>query len=468
MKKGITKIHKSNPLYTLIKISNKIGFYLFYKRIEVRGKNNIPYGNPLIFTPNHQNALMDALAVLFTCGLNLVFMARADIFRKKRQAKILNFLKILPIYRMRDGTEELSKNAQIFDLAQAVLADTKPICLMPEGNHGEQRRLRSLVKGSFRIAFNAQEKFGDRMDVKIIPVGLEYEHYQNFHQNLLINYGKAIEVKEFMDIYLQNPPKAINQLKERLSDDLKKVMIHIENEEYYNIYQELRLIYNKRMRNRLGILENNLYQCFVADKEMIRILDENLSLNPEIMNTLKNQVSEYAEGVKNLNLRYWVIDRKGYRPLKILFSVLLLIIASPLFLFGWLNNIIPYTLPQRMIRKVKDPQFHSSIKFGISFFIFPLYYSIIAVSISLFTGFVWLPWLYIAAGITTGYIALYYSFWFKKLKSALKYRKLISQSDPKLLRMVFLHESIISKMNDMVEDSQKRYLPQNNKVKNVS
>ena len=123
MDKKLTRIHKSNIRYFLLKIAERIAFSAFYRKVEVIGRKNIPYGNPIIFTPNHQNALMDALAVLNTCGMNTVFMARADIFKKKRQADMLTFLKILPIYRMRDGTDELSKNNEIFNLALMILED---------------------------------------------------------------------------------------------------------------------------------------------------------------------------------------------------------------------------------------------------------------------------------------------------------------------------------------------------------
>ena len=57
---------------------------------------------------------MDALAVLFTHNGQPVFLARADIFKKKMIAAILYFLKILPVYRIRDGFSSLKANDEIF------------------------------------------------------------------------------------------------------------------------------------------------------------------------------------------------------------------------------------------------------------------------------------------------------------------------------------------------------------------
>lgn len=467
MKEKPTRIHKFNLFYFFLKLYEKFAFHSFYHKIEITGRENIPYGNPIIFTPNHQNALMDALAVLNTCRLNPVFMARADIFKKKSQAKILSFLKILPIYRMRDGAEELSKNTEIFDKASIILSDTHSICLMPEGNHGHQRRLRPLVKGSFRIAFNAQEKLGSKKNVKIVPVGLDYEHYQKINQDLLINYGPPIEVKDYMDLFHENQPRAINLLKDRLAEELKKVMIHVENEERHDTYHELRFIYNKRMRNRLGIIKNSHYNCFIADKEMIRILDENFLHHEEEMKILSDQVFEFSEGVKKSDFRYWIFDRKRIPIMKALLQIVFLVISFPVFLFGWLNNYIPYTIPQRKIRNVKDPQFHSSFKFVLALILFPVYYTIAAVLIRIISGNSWLPWLYIISGLAAGYFSLYYASCFKKLRAVLRYKKLIRKAEPAILHLKELHERIISTMNKMVEEYQQRYIPENKVTRDV-
>ena len=463
MNENLTRIHKFNIGYFLLKAYERIAFGVYYRKVQVIGKKNIPYGNPVIFTPNHQNALMDALAVLNTCGMDPVFMARADIFKKKRQADILTFLKILPIYRQRDGTEELSKNNEIFDLALMILEDKKTVCLMPEGNHHHQRRLRPLVKGSFRIAFHAQEKFGNKLSVKIVPVGIDYVHYQNIQKDILINYGEAIDVNDYMDQYLENPPRAMNALKDRLSEELKPLMIHIQNEEYYDTFHELRALYNRRMRTRLCIFWKSHYYRFLADKELIHILDEEFVLNPDDMKILSSRMLEYAEGVKKLNLRNWIFDTKGYSLPGIIVRSIWLIIGFPLFLAGWLINFIPYTIPQRMIRNVKDPQFHASFKFAVAMLLFPVYYIILAVIAAIISGPAWIPLAFIALAAFSGYFALYYSFWFKKLKAAIKYRRLMNKSDPEIINLTDLHEKIISSMNEKVENYFLRFIPKTKK-----
>ena len=84
--------------------------FIFYRKISVIGKKNLPKDTPLFFAPNHQNALMDALIILCSIKEQPVFIARADIFKNKTIARILIAMKILPAYRIRDGKENLKKN----------------------------------------------------------------------------------------------------------------------------------------------------------------------------------------------------------------------------------------------------------------------------------------------------------------------------------------------------------------------
>jgi len=444
-------IHKFNIFYTLLKTYQLLVFHLYYKKVKVVGRKNIPYGSPIIFTPNHQNALMDALIVLDTARISPVFMARADIFRNKTQKKILTFLKMLPVYRMRDGAEELSKNDDTFIICLDILRDCCSVCLMPEGNHGDKRRLRPLVKGTFRIAFKAHEEFGHKNPVMIVPVGIDFGHYQKMRQDLLVIYGKPIEVSEYMDAFHENPAKAMNSLKERLKEEIKKIIIHIESDEYYDMCQDLRTIYNSRMRNRAGIKGNGLYKRFEADKQMISIIEQNIISDPEKMKGLSEKVSEYMETLKSLNLRNWVIERKSFSLPGIFLRSVLLVLTLPIFIIGYISNIIPYTVPLKAIKNVKDPQFISSFKFAVALLFFPVYYAIIGIIAGILTGPAWIPWAIMLVFLLSGYYAMNFTFSLKKLLAAIRFRTLMRKKDYRIIRTINLHSQIAAIMNGITD-----------------
>ncbi len=445
-------IQKSNIFYSAVKAYGKFVFHRYYRHVQVIGKENIPLGEKYIFTPNHQNALMDALAILNECDTDVVFMARADIFKKKKQAAILRFLKILPVYRIRDGVDELSKNEETFSSALDILSDGVPFGIMPEGNHGDKRRLRQMVKGAFRIAFRAQMESGLKPDVKIVPVGIDYGHYQKFFNDILIIFGQPIEVSEYYAEFEANNALGINKLKDKLASELKRHMIHIENEELYVMYQSLREIYNKRMRNKAGIIGKSHYERFRADKQMIRILDENFEANPEKLRALSIKVQEYMESLQSLNLRNWIFERSGFTTKKLIYKRAGLIISFPLFLYGYINNILPFQIPVYKTRQVKDSQFVSSFRFAIAFILFPIFYILQTLLVALLTGPAWIPWAYLISLIPMGYFSLFWSIWYKRWRAGLKYRKMKRNRNEQILSLERKYKEIMTEMDSIVDD----------------
>ena len=87
------RIQDRDPLYNFLRPYICRSFKRSYRKIEFLG--DFPKDGAVIFAPNHANALMYALAILTLSDGPTVFVARADIFRKKTVRDILTFLKIL-------------------------------------------------------------------------------------------------------------------------------------------------------------------------------------------------------------------------------------------------------------------------------------------------------------------------------------------------------------------------------------
>ena len=220
---GKKNIEKFNLAYEILR--KYVDFWhnnIYYRKVIVYGRENIDYSAHNIFAPNHQNALMDAMAVLCTTKRQPIFLARADIFKKGFMARMLYFFKMLPVYRIRDGYSNLKHNDETFVDTLRVIKHKNGLVILPEGNHAGFRKLRQLKKGICRIAFLAEEAMDFKLDIKIIPVGLEYSHYWLFRQVLTVVYGKPINVSEYYDLYRENPDKALHELKRPSLDRDKK------------------------------------------------------------------------------------------------------------------------------------------------------------------------------------------------------------------------------------------------------
>ena len=417
--------------YWLLQRYAKLAFRIYYKKITVTGLNNIPRNEAVILASNHQNALMDAMLFVCTTEFQNIFLARADIFKSKLLIRVLTYLNIMPIYRIRDGIDNVKRNDEVFGKTRQVLRNKhNPLVIFPEGNHGDKRRLRNLVKGLFRIAFIAQEDYKDKPGVKIIPVGVDYGHYQNFGSTLLVNIGNPIEVCRYYGLHTENPVAAINQLKDDYTSALRELMIDIQTKEYYDLYMQLRTICNDLIRNKLGLTGNSLPNRFKADKTMIGILDQELGDNPETLEKLNKEVTEYQSGLRKFRLRDWVLKKEKYSCLRIAVKISAMILLLPAFIFGWIHNIIPYRFTASRVKSIKDPQFHSSIKYVIGMVVFPIMYVLFATVLAFMNWLVWIKLIYILLMPVTGLFAFYYYIHFRKLNAMIRYTKAVKRDDP--------------------------------------
>ncbi|MFP4059210.1 MAG: 1-acyl-sn-glycerol-3-phosphate acyltransferase [Bacteroidales bacterium] len=449
MSKKIIKKNIDQPTfgYRLLRFYMRIFFRIYYKKITVRGKENIPARGPIIFSINHQNALMDALAVVATTKHQVVFLARQDIFKGKTVIKILHHMKILPIYRIRDGASQLGKNEEVFDTATGILRRKNFIGIMPEGNHGDKKRLRPLVKGIFRIAFRAQDAIVDDK-VQVIPVGLDFSDYVKFRSKLLVNYGKSIQVNDFMNAWRKNQPLGTNQFREHLREKMKEVMLHIENDEFYDMYMGVLDIYKQEYCRKKGIPVTDELEKLYAGKEIVAILDELQEKNRPVLENLSQKVRQYIDGIQHENLRDWILKKEKYPVLLLILAALVQLTFFPLHLLGLINNYIPYRLPVYFTRNIKDRQFHSSFKFVIALILFPVYY-LVLFACALFILPAWMAVLYIPVMFLSGAFSYWYYIMAKKLFAMLRYSWDVITGKKQVLELKKLREEIVGQLDNI-------------------
>ena len=438
----LANVEDFNWLYAILRIfPGFVHNHIFYKKVYTSGLENIPDEGPVIFAPNHQNALMDALIITSIKNWQPVFMARADIFAGQFVRQLLFFMKILPIFRIRDGKESLKQNDAIFQKAVKVLKKKRFLVIYPEASHQGKRHLRPLKKGITRIAFMAEEATNYTLGVKIVPVGINYQNYFNFRSNALINFGKPIVVNDFRELYKENPQKANHELIKCIADGIRPLIIDINNSDYYDNFETARMIFAPYIIRKERKIVNNFKNTVYAGQKFVKMLDEISCSDTQTFNQLNSQLAEYRELLKLENLRDWVI-RRDVGFLSVFARTMLLLSTSPIALFGFINNFIPYWLPWLITRKIKDKNFHTSIRFGVYMIAFPLvFYPLIFVLLAKFTEPWWVKYVYMALLPITGIFAHRYYIIALKLKATWKY--VLNKSKKNFVRLRELRSEIL-------------------------
>lgn len=313
--------------FRIVRFYIKIGMHFYIKKVRVVGKENIPKKGAVLFAVNHPNGLIDPLLVTTNNVRTSYFLVKAGVFKNTIYKKILNSLQLIAIYRMRDGIDQLAKNEEVFNKCFDILHREKTLVIFPEGSDNRNRTVRTLSKGFTRIVFGAIEKYPD-VKIKVVPVGVTYQNSTQYPCKAALHYGTPIDANE---IYENNiPSKSINVLKKQVTEQLKTLCVHLENDENYQ--QELS------------------------------------KLN-------KAQIDFTKVNTINSIIKSGVFLSAKKTPMNYMRPILSIII---------LNSIIPYLIWKIKSSNNTDKDFTDTLRFAINIFLFPIFYVIQAIIISQF------------------------------------------------------------------------------------
>ena len=195
------------------------------------GEENIPHKGAVLFMVNHPNGLIDPLIVAVNNPRIQHFLVRAATFKKPLVKKFLATLNLMPIYRIRDGFEQLSRNQKIFEQCFSILNNQKALMIFPEGSHDKRRTIRPLSKGFSRIVFGALEK-NPSLKIYIIPVGITYQNPSAYPTKVCVRYGTPIVANDYYNVNELN--SEIRRLIQTISNQLKNLSVHIPADNNYS------------------------------------------------------------------------------------------------------------------------------------------------------------------------------------------------------------------------------------------
>ena len=371
-----------------------------YRKTKVIGKENLPSDGSFIICPNHCNTLMDALVILRSTPEKKVFGARADIFKKKFIANLMYFLRILPMVRRRDGIRNVLQNNDTQEIIVRTLEHDVPFILFPEGTHRTKHSLQQLGKGAFRIALAANAKFGTEKPVYLVPAGIEYGDYFRYRSTCLVNYGKPINVTDFLkEGSFDSEPHAIDALRKLLASRIKELITYIpDDENYESKWTLLKMCSIKGKRKGYGDFGTDLYESMTENREIAAQIEKFESENPQKAAELYAKVNEFDQKRKAAGISIYSF-RKCNPKASVVGKAFAALLGLPYFIFSSIIALPMWTLEKKIRSGVKDPAFRNTVSLGIklvlhtilSFIYIPLAFCLTKWWIALILTCLWLP-----------------------------------------------------------------------------
>ena len=164
-----------------------------------------------------------------------------------------------------------------------------------------------------------------------------------------------------------------------------------------------------------------------------RILVNKMNLlkttDPALYTKICSLSLDIKKKAKDLKTDYRLLEKKKHPIGWLIAGMISIILTFPLFIYGNIFNLTFLEIPNLQIRKIKDPQFHSSIRYAISlvlaFVFLPLY---LILSLFIFSSW-WLGLLIFLTLPLSGLFAWNYYLQFRRIIGGFRIRSLIKQKN---------------------------------------
>src|SRR2546427_12972865 len=100
--------------YRLVRMMIRLLLWLFYRRIDVVGRERIPPSGGVIVAANHHNSVVDAMLIIATVPRAVTVLANAPLFRHPLVGPPLRMLGAVPVNRRLEAGAAPRKNEPTF------------------------------------------------------------------------------------------------------------------------------------------------------------------------------------------------------------------------------------------------------------------------------------------------------------------------------------------------------------------
>ncbi len=400
--------------YTVMKPLVQVALRVFFRRIEVRHAERLRLPGPLLLAGNHPNTLMDPLLAAVNRHQPIAFLAKSTFFKNPVSRAILESGNSIPIYRRQDADTDTgpatpaalaAQNEAVFGRCYDYLSRGGTIMIFPEGTSVSERRLRPLKTGAARIALGAEARHGFKLGLRVVPVATNYFDPSRFRSDVLLNVAPPIAVAAYAAAYAQDPEAAAEQLTAAIREALERRLVITRDTAEDAFVQQIERTFGSHLNPDDD--PATLYDNFQLSQTLLQALAWFEHHAPTRLVAARLHLQTYLDGLHQHRLTDTALDEQRRGTVA---GLLNLVLGLPVWLYGALNNYLPYILPSLIAqRATKEVEFVAPIMLVVGMLTFPLAYALQAAAVQHYLTHDWrLTVLYVLSLPVTGFYALSY------------------------------------------------------------
>ncbi|RYU81086.1 lysophospholipid acyltransferase family protein [Hymenobacter persicinus] len=372
--------------YTVMKPVVQVALRVFFRRLEIRRRERLEQPGPMLIVSNHPNTLMDPLVVAANRRAPIAFLAKSTFFKNPISRAIFLSGNCIPIYRRQDAEsgdsgvtpEELAaRNEAAFGQCYDYFDKGGVIQIFPEGTSVSERRLRPLKTGAARISLGAEARHDFRLGLRILPIGINYFDPSRFRSDVFVNIGRPILVADYAAAYRADPEAAADALTEEIRRRLEQRLVITRDAADDELVLQVERTFGEHL---IPDDEETLYDNFLLSRTLLEAVLYFEQHAPARLTEVREKMSRYLLDLGRLRLTDEALESStgaGRRWARATVSGLKLALGLPLYLYGLLNNYIPYILPSLIAKRAtKDLEFVAPIMMVTGILTFGLSYAV--------------------------------------------------------------------------------------------
>ncbi|MBP5518258.1 MAG: 1-acyl-sn-glycerol-3-phosphate acyltransferase [Bacteroidales bacterium] len=403
--------------------------FLYRKVYKIGDEKILPEGNAQVIASNHQNCLVDAIAVMLSFkgpGRRPFFWARADIFAvSKILEKYLRFLGLMPAFRMdHEGMEDVGKNSASFDESYHLLKHGQSVMIFPEAGHQDKRFLGHFTTGYTTMAFKAAEQTGFEREIFILPVANHYTDYFGMRREMCVMFADPVSLKPYYELYKEKPRTAMREVNQLVRTAISSMMLDIQDLDNYPSIDFLRTNYGKTFAALSAKPYDKLPEKLTVEKDFVAALG---NLEDQTRESVYAQAEGLRQSLEDNKLEFKSLKKKVTSAGTIL-KIIGMVLLFPLWIFSLWPNFFNYQIPKKLTARVKDKMLSSSFLLGVNAVItIPLFAIISFVLIWCFMT-IYMAIIYLLLMPPLALFCWYYTEWWDALKQDLRLLKFHKKS----------------------------------------
>ncbi len=321
----------------------------YFRRIDLFHPERAPDTGAVLFVANHPGSLTDALLIGVSVDRPVNFVATVRLFRSKPVAWLLSRCGVIPINRKQDDPTKMATVAQTFASCFAVLEAGGAVGLFPEGISYDDSRLKEVKTGAARLALGLESEHGGTLGLRIVPVGLTYSAKERFRSRVLVNFGEPMPAADFLEGYDRDPRVSVHRLRDAIEARIRALILHTPDLEHDRILTAVKRLYLERLRSANLIVTEPMpdeAETLLLMQTIASALRHFEEREPERLAAFVTDLDRYEHWMDRLGLSDRTVDAfsRALRVWPRVLTAALLVVLSPVAMFGWIHHVVPSAL----------------------------------------------------------------------------------------------------------------------------